>query len=224
VVLDTQPTADVTIGLSSSDLTEGTVAPASLTFTSGNWSSPRPVTVTGVDDLVQDGNIAYTILTAAASSGDGYYNGLDAADVSVTNLDNDTAGITVNPTSGLVTSEGGGTAQFHRGARHPAHGRCDHRPEQLGPERGHRRPGQRDLQQRQLEHAAAGHGDGVERPGPGRGCRLLDRHGRGQQRRHLLQRPKYRRRVGHHLDDDPADDSVVDNDDDPTGSAMTPTR
>ena len=41
VVLNTQPTANVTIGLSSSDTTEGTVSPASLTFTTANWSSAR---------------------------------------------------------------------------------------------------------------------------------------------------------------------------------------
>ena len=35
---------------------------------------------------------------------------MDAADVAVTNTDNDTAGISVIPTSGLTTTEGGGTA------------------------------------------------------------------------------------------------------------------
>ena len=38
---------------------------------------------------VDDGNIAYTIVTAAAVSADGNYDGLNPADVSVTNLDND---------------------------------------------------------------------------------------------------------------------------------------
>ena len=112
VVLNTQPTADVTIGLSSSDLTEGTVGPASLTFTAANWNVAQTVTVTGVDDAIADGDIAYTILTAAAVSTDGSYSGFDAADVSVTNTDNDTAGITVSPTSGLTTTEAGGTATF----------------------------------------------------------------------------------------------------------------
>ena len=41
VVLTTQPTADVTIALSSSDTTEGTVLPASLTFTTANWRRRR---------------------------------------------------------------------------------------------------------------------------------------------------------------------------------------
>src|SRR3989449_834472 len=112
MALTSQPTANVTIGLSSSDLTEGTVAPASVTFTPANWNTARTVTATGVDDFVVDGNVAYTIVTAAATSADGSYSGLNAADVSVTNTDNDTAGIAVSPTSGLTTTESGGTATF----------------------------------------------------------------------------------------------------------------
>ena len=69
----------MTIGLSSSDTTEGTVSPASLTFTAANWNTAQTVTVTGVDDAVDDGAIrAYTIVTAAATSGDADYSGLNA--------------------------------------------------------------------------------------------------------------------------------------------------
>src|SRR5206468_437318 len=85
VALTSQPTANVTIGLSSSDLTEGTVAPASLTFTSGNWNTAQTVTVTGVDDFGVDGPVAYTIVTAAATSTDPDYSGMNAVDVGVTN-------------------------------------------------------------------------------------------------------------------------------------------
>ena len=74
VVLNSQPTADVAIGLSSSDTTEGTVGP-SLTFTTANWNTPQTVTVTGVDDALDDGDIAYTIVTAAATSADVLYTG-----------------------------------------------------------------------------------------------------------------------------------------------------
>jgi large repetitive protein len=112
IVLNTQPTANVTIGVSSSDASEGTVSPASVTFTAGDWNSPQTVTVSGVDDALADGDVGYTIVTVAAISADGSYNSLNAADVSVTNTDNDTAGITVSPTSGLVTTESGGTATF----------------------------------------------------------------------------------------------------------------
>ena len=95
-----------------SDTTEGTVSPASLVFTPANWNTPQTVTVTGVDDAVVDGPVGYTIVTAAAVSADAAYGGLNAADVAATNTDNDVAGITVAPTSGLTTTEAGGTATF----------------------------------------------------------------------------------------------------------------
>ena len=112
MVLNTQPTADVTIALSSSDTTEGTVGPASLIFTTANWNVAQTVTVTGVDDAVVDGDVGYTIVTAPAASTDPNYTGVNAADVAVTNTDNDAAGITVTPTAGLTTTEAGGTATF----------------------------------------------------------------------------------------------------------------
>ena len=49
----------------------------------------QTVTVTGVDDLIVDGNILYTIIIGAATSSDLSYNGLNPADVGLTNLDND---------------------------------------------------------------------------------------------------------------------------------------
>ncbi|MBN1188258.1 MAG: FG-GAP repeat protein, partial [Dehalococcoidales bacterium] len=111
IVLNTEPSADVTIDLSSDDTTEGTVLPTSVTFTSGNSDSPQTVTVTGVDDYIDDGDIIYNIITAAATSEDTNYDDLDADDVAVTNTDDDTAGITVSTISGNTT-EAGGTADF----------------------------------------------------------------------------------------------------------------
>lgn len=111
VVLTSQPSGDVTINLASSNSGEGTASPANLLFTSANWSTPRTVTVTGVDDLVDDGDVAYSILTDASAL-DPAYSGVAVDDVSVTNTDNETASVTVTPTSGLVTTELGGTANF----------------------------------------------------------------------------------------------------------------
>ncbi|NJK70588.1 MAG: DUF4347 domain-containing protein, partial [Microcoleus sp. SU_5_3] len=112
VQLKSPPTADVTIGLSSDNPAEGTVSTNSLTFTPANWNQPQIVTVNGVDDLVADGNQNYSIVTAAASSTDPLYNNLNPDDVAVTNSDNETPGITVNPTAGLTTGEDGATANF----------------------------------------------------------------------------------------------------------------
>ena len=112
VRLTSEPSASVTLGLSSSDVTRGTVSPASLTFTGANWPSPQPVVITGVDDLIADGDQPFTIVTAPAVSTDVNYGGVNPPDVSVTNLETDVAGIIVTPTSGLVTTETGGTASF----------------------------------------------------------------------------------------------------------------
>lgn len=57
---------------------------ASMTFTPTNWNTPQTVTITGVDDALVDGDVAYTIVIAAATSTDPEYDGLDADDVSVT--------------------------------------------------------------------------------------------------------------------------------------------
>ena len=80
------------------------------------------------------------IVTAAATSTDTVYNGINAADVAVTNTDNDASGITVTPTSGLTTTEAARDGDVHGGADHPADGGRDHRAEHERCDRRHGRP------------------------------------------------------------------------------------
>jgi len=89
VQLKSQPTANVTVGLTSDNTAEGTVSPTSVTFTNANWNVAQTVTATGVDDNLVDGNKTYNIVTAAATSTDPNYNGVNPTDVAVTNTDND---------------------------------------------------------------------------------------------------------------------------------------
>ena len=112
VRLDSEPTANVTIPISSRDTSEGTVSTASLVFTAANWSTAQTVTVTGVNDPIDDGNIGYTIVVGAAVSTDTSYNGINPNDISLTNQDDDTAGITVSAPSGTTTTEAGGSVNF----------------------------------------------------------------------------------------------------------------
>src|SRR5438477_13121331 len=65
------------------------------------------VAVDGVHDRQVTGVQAYALPLCAAASADPIYNGMDAADVSLANADNDAAGITVTPTAGLATTEAG---------------------------------------------------------------------------------------------------------------------
>jgi len=91
VVLNTPPTADVIIPVSSSNTAEGTVSSNSLTFTPDNWDIPQFIHVNGIDDAADDGDIAYSVVVNAATSADINYNGLNANDVSVTNIDDDSS-------------------------------------------------------------------------------------------------------------------------------------
>src|SRR5438093_455230 len=104
--LTSQPSANVTIGMSSSNTAEGTVAPASLTFTAGNWNTAQTVTVTGVDDFGVDGAVAYTVVTAAATSTDGGYNGMNPEDGRATSTDDEEAWRRVATHSGRRRQEG----------------------------------------------------------------------------------------------------------------------
>ncbi|MDH5753068.1 MAG: hypothetical protein OEZ59_11725, partial [Deltaproteobacteria bacterium] len=114
VVLGKVPAGVVTIGVVSEDESEVIADKASLEFTNENWETPQAVTLTGVDDEKADANQLVTIFIAVDSApSDPDFAALDPADVSVTNLDNDEAGVTVIPAAGHITSENGTTSTFN---------------------------------------------------------------------------------------------------------------
>jgi hypothetical protein len=112
LVLESQPSADVTITLDSDDPTEGTVSPTELIFTSANWDQAQTVTVTGLNDDIDDGNVNYSILFDPTVSSDAGFNDVQLPPVAVTNVDDDTAGFEVPPLSLAETTESGGTTAF----------------------------------------------------------------------------------------------------------------
>jgi hypothetical protein len=110
--------SNVTLDINNSDSTEGSLSKSSLFFNSSNWNTPQTVTVTGLDDFIDDDEQSYTLSFDATGSSDSFYRALTEAKllaagkkVNLTNSDNDTAGITVNRTSG-TTTEAGGEASF----------------------------------------------------------------------------------------------------------------
>ena len=103
VVLDTQPSADVTISLSFAAGSDAdiTVNTPPLTFTTGNWNTAQEVTVSAAqDDDALNGSA--TIEHAASGGG---YGSVSVSSVVATEADNDTAGVTVTPTT-LSVPEG----------------------------------------------------------------------------------------------------------------------
>ena len=102
--LSSEPVSNVEINISSSNTSEGTVSPSTITFTPENYSTQQTVTVTGEDDALADGSIIYSINFDSIVSADPDYAEIVLSSVSVTNTDNDTKGITVTETS-LTTTE-----------------------------------------------------------------------------------------------------------------------
>ena len=67
--LATQPSADVSVSVSSGDTAAATVSPASLSFTTADWDTAQTVTVSGVDDP----DTAEESVTVSLSATDGGY-------------------------------------------------------------------------------------------------------------------------------------------------------
>ncbi len=110
VVLNSQPTGNVDIGLQSDNALEGLPTPVSLQFTQGNWNQTQTVTVTGQNDGVIDGDVIYNIMVLPATGADPGYIGVDGADVQVTNINNDFA--VTSFTGPTATGSGDATISF----------------------------------------------------------------------------------------------------------------
>jgi len=115
VVLTAQPAHDVVIFVTSGDTGEATVDKAELTFTNGNWNSAQTVTVTGINDDLDDGNVSVTVTLGTADDDDccDSWDNVANQTMSVVNSDNDTAGFTIAHTDGAtVVTEDAGTDTF----------------------------------------------------------------------------------------------------------------
>ena len=112
VVLDSQPTGEVTItvaGHADTDITLSgdTLTDDALTFTPANWNIAQAVTVTAAHDGDSTAPPDVT-LTHTVSGGD--YEGLKADDVVVSIAEDDEPGVTVSESE--LTIEEGGTATY----------------------------------------------------------------------------------------------------------------
>ncbi len=109
VALQVEPNATetVTVAVASQDASVATVTPASLTFTADDWNTGQTVTVTGVDDEIdQDTDRTVAIRhTATSDSMNSLYTGRDSADLIVTVTDDDVTapGVTISVTDATVS-------------------------------------------------------------------------------------------------------------------------
>ena len=106
VVLDTQPTSDVTVTPSSSGDADVTVSSA-LTFSNSNWNTPQTVTV----DTAEDGDASNDDATISHAVSGADYDSVPAASVQVTVIDNDTRGVTIS--EGTLNLNEGSTVTYN---------------------------------------------------------------------------------------------------------------
>ncbi len=105
VVLDSEPTDPVQLNFSVSDPTEAVLlSGAMLTFFPGNWDREQFVSVVGLDDQLQDGDIAFLVTTDPLVSDDLSYGGLDVPDIPIINFDNEPI---PEPATALLVGLGG---------------------------------------------------------------------------------------------------------------------
>ena len=96
VVLGSQPLGDVTVTVNDpTDNTDVTADPASLTFTTTDWSVAQTVTVSAAQDA-DDADETATVTHTVASADDTAYEGFSADDVAVTLNDDAPETVTVN--------------------------------------------------------------------------------------------------------------------------------
>ena len=111
VVLQSQPIDTVIISVTASD-TNIAVDQSELTFTSGNYSTTQTVNVSAVDDGKDEEDHTSTI-THSVSSDDTNYSHIIINSITVTVIDDDTAGITVTETDGSTTVTEGDTSDYY---------------------------------------------------------------------------------------------------------------
>ena len=84
VVLQSQPTADVHITALPEEKYWAIPEPVQLMFTPSNWSTPQTVTLTGVDDGIDDTALRFTTVNHTAFSDDPDYDGIYVPSVALT--------------------------------------------------------------------------------------------------------------------------------------------
>ena len=105
VELNTQPSGDVTVAISSNN-TDVTASASQLTFTTTTWSIEQTVTVTAG----QDDDAANDMATLTHNPSGADYGSVSNASLTVTVTDNDSPGVKVSPTS--LTIEEGSTDTY----------------------------------------------------------------------------------------------------------------
>ncbi|MBQ9243135.1 MAG: hypothetical protein IJ165_07890 [Proteobacteria bacterium] len=105
------PTAPVTVRVKSTNDDEMRVSPSEFEFTAENWNVPQTVTVTGQDDVIDDGDqISQAVFSIFTDDKD--YAALEDINLDITTQDNDTAEIVVVSAGRDIREDSRETVEF----------------------------------------------------------------------------------------------------------------
>ena len=107
-VLDSLPSGTVTVTVTPDS--QAMTSPATLTFTTVDWSTPQTVTVTAQDDTIVEGG--HTSVVAHAGTGGGY-DGVAMPSLSVDVIDNDAPGVSIVQSGGSTNVTEAGSSDSY---------------------------------------------------------------------------------------------------------------
>ena len=112
IVLTAAPLTDIVIDLQSSDLTEATLATASVTFTPLNWNTAQTVLLNAVDEFLVDGIQSVSITASINPVSDPAFTSLAPQTVNLDVQDNDIPGFSLSALAGILTEASSQTASL----------------------------------------------------------------------------------------------------------------
>eukprot|EP00824_Muranothrix_gubernata_P000091 TRINITY_DN100_c0_g1_i1.p1 TRINITY_DN100_c0_g1~~TRINITY_DN100_c0_g1_i1.p1 ORF type:complete len:3677 (-),score=773.68 TRINITY_DN100_c0_g1_i1:96-11126(-) len=111
--LTAAPTQNVVVEPIPEDTTYGLMTPASVTFTPGDWQTPKTVTVEATDDARDEGTTPLdSVMTHTVTTNDVQYTGLVPRSLTFQVTDDDTAGFTMGSVVGSVTENTADQASY----------------------------------------------------------------------------------------------------------------
>ncbi|MGB5928962.1 MAG: Calx-beta domain-containing protein, partial [Cyclobacteriaceae bacterium] len=103
IALDSEPAANVIVSFT----TDGQVDPiASITFTHANWNNAQTVTVSAINDMIDEADPHTSTIQHTVASSDANFNGIAVSDVTVSIQDDDAAGLFLTASAVSVTEDG----------------------------------------------------------------------------------------------------------------------
>lgn len=113
LTLDAEPTSSVTLNIATGNPAEVGISENTVTLDNTNWDTGVTVTLTGVDEMIADGDQSSTVTVSVdAANSDDAFDNLANQTITVTTTDDETPGFSLSQTSATVSEDGDTTSSI----------------------------------------------------------------------------------------------------------------